>query len=232
MANLSSIDLAFQLKRLIVDYGQVFEVHQWASEQSRWSELVFAILTRTSHKPHREIRNIVYKLNILGLLDIHNLADIPIINGNIKTDHPSSKNLFGYLVEKGFTDKEAKNSILAVCEAANSLQLNFGGKIQKYLRNCGEMMIKELPKNFKFSKIKETDINYIFTYWMQNAMSMPLSLDDKNLQKFCSIFGADTSSLINEADKLDINLALLDDIVNLYMSDLSKKNEDEIGEKK
>lgn len=212
-------EMEFQLKKLFHKYSDLFVSQQWPSEHERWVELVFALVTRISNKAEDEIRDAIEDLDDLELLDVEGLSQVPTVSGGIDLDDAHARRIFEYLCESEFTSEESKSSILAVHEAAKSLMDHHDGKIQKYLRKYGQEMINELPQNFSFSKMNKFDIKYAFTYWLQNVLNMPISLEDEVVEQFCRKLAGNAKDLVQAVDKLDINLALVDDIIQSYLAD-------------
>ena len=75
-------------------------------------------------------------------------------------------------------------------------------------------MLYELDENFTFSKMKKDDLKYAFTFWLQNVTNMPISLLDQNTKEYCTRLGLRAEEFMEVADKLDINLAVIDDMIN------------------
>ncbi len=215
----------FQLRKLLGKYSDIFVYHQWPSEHKRWVELVFALVARISNKSEDEIRDVIEELDDprLDLLDVEALSEIPETDGGIDLDYPHARRVVEYLSESGFTEEESKSSVLVMHEAAKSLIEYHDGKIQKYLRKYGQQMIDELSQNFSFSKMSEADVKYAFTYWLQNVLNMPISLEDENVKKFCKKINKKPEELCEVADKLNINIALLDDFIERYIRDLEER---------
>lgn len=224
-SNLSEME--FQLRKLITRYNDIFEYHQWPSENRRWVELIFALITRISDIPEDEIRDIIEELDDLELLNLEALSEISDVKGKINLNNPNARHIFEYLLESGFTKEESKSSIQVMHEVAKSLMKNYDGKIQKYLRKYGQQMIDELPRNFSFSKMSDEDVNYAFTYWLQNVLNMPIRLPTKSFDAFCRKLNVGSDELIEEADRLDINLALVDDMIQLYLDNRKVEKEQE-----
>jgi hypothetical protein len=219
MEKSSITEIEFQLRKLVVKFSEFFAYHQWPSEHDRWLELIFALVTRISRKDEEEIREIVEMLDDLNLLSIQELSEITFMDGRISLDSHYAKRISEIFSESGFTEEEAHNSILVIHETARSLTIHHDGKIQKYLRKYGQQMIDELSDNFSFSKMNHADVKFAFTYWLQNVLGMPISLEDKYIEEFCKIFGEKPASLVQAADNLDVNLAIVDDMAQLYLDE-------------
>jgi len=219
-SNISEIE--FQLRKLILKYSGLFVYHQWPSEHKRWVELIFALVTRISKKPEDEIRDTIEELDALNLLGVEALAETSEADGGINLEDPHARRIVEYLSESGFTEEESKSGILVMHEAAKSLKEHHDGKIQKYLRIYGQRMIDELSQNFSFSKMNEEDVKYAFTYWLQNILNMPVNLKTETTEKFCKRFEITYEELLKEANNLDMNLALLDDMIDQHIRDLEE----------
>ncbi len=216
-------ELEFQLRKLITKYSDFVVYHQWPSEHERWVELIFALITRISNKPESEIRDTVEELDDIELLNINELSEVPKTSGGVNIDYLYARRIFDCLSASGFTEEESIDSILAMHEAAQSLKQHLDGKIQKYLRSYGQRMIDELSAYFSFSKMDHSDVKFAFAYWLQNVLNMPVNLQTKNMDTYCEKFKITINDLVRGADNLDINLALVDDLIDQYVQDSQEK---------
>jgi hypothetical protein len=233
MAQSTTTEMEFQLRKLVTKYSDLFAYHQWPSEHDRWIELVFALVARISDKPEPDVRNAIEQLDDLGLLEVEELSSIPQSGGSIDYKSQAAKRVIESLSEPqfteeglekpGFTEEQSKNILLIINEAAKSLMEHHDGKIQKYLRKYGQQMVDELANNFTFSSMDEKDIKYAFIYWLQNVLNMPVNLKMKSMETFCSKVGISEEELLKEADNLNINVALLDDLIEQHMQDTRKE---------
>ncbi len=229
-------EVEFQLRKLITKYSDLVVYHQWPAEQERWVELIFALVSRRSDKPEFIIRYIIEELDDLGLLDVEELSNIPKIDSNIDFHSLFAKRVIESLSESrlteegsiipGFTKEESKSSLLIMHEAAKGLMDHHDGKIQKYLRKYGQQMIDEISENFSFSGLEEKDIKYAFIYWLQNVLNMPINLRTKSTNIFCEELKIECNELVKKADELNINIALLDDMIEQYITDLEKDDKE------
>src|SRR5712691_1264280 len=125
-----------------LEAADIVSDHPWAFEKDRWTELVFALLTRIATQPEDSLRVLAYRSRNLGLLDIHTLADEVG-----KANHSSAANaqrLAELFEEGGFTSDEATRAVNAIREAAMGLQKHHGGRVQNYFRGYAEQMLREL----------------------------------------------------------------------------------------
>jgi hypothetical protein len=227
-------ETAFLLKKMMSEYSRILLNFRWPSEHDRWIELLFALVTRVTKKPESEVRRAIHKLDALDLVSVHDLAEMPTFEGTIDFDAVLAARIYETLSENpisqeedltsGFTAEEAKSSIQIMHEAAKGLVAHNDGKIQKYLRGYGEKMLEELSEHFTFSKLTNAQVRQAFAYWLQNVLNMPLILADRAMQEFCREHGISLEILVREADDKNLNIALLDDLIEQYISDREKRH--------
>ncbi len=206
-------EAAYLLRRLLVAHGEALEAgFRWVWESERLKELLFALLLECADRPQAEIRALVDDLENLELLDVGALAAAAGRKGGARSTR-HGRRLHDYLLDAGFTAGEADRSVTTICEAARTLEAEYGGKVQRYLREQGERMRSDLGKRFSFSELGRAEVDRALTLWLQNALELPLSLLDEDIEAFCREQGVEPSYLVEAADELGINLALLDDLV-------------------
>lgn len=226
MQKTDTSEIEFHLKKIFSRYRDFFIESQWPSEHSRWIELIFALLTRISSRPQTELRDVLDEMDDIGLLEVKALSEIPEVKGGIDLSSSCARHLFEVLIESGFTKKESENSILIMHEAAKTLEKFHDGKIQRYLRKYGRQMINEISENFTFSTMDRDDVKYAFSLWLQNVLNMPISMTDHNVMEFCDKFNIGINDLVEAADRLDINLAIVDDLIKLYLDEEKARKEE------
>jgi len=219
--NNTANDEAQHLLRKMLLYGgaEVAGSHQWLSEIDRWKELVLALLTRTTKLPQTTVRLVTDHLLHLDLLHIPVLAQL--LKGKPLApdlEHPNSRHIIQALQEGGFSHAEAVKGLTVICEAALALSVNFSGKIQFYLRSYGEKMVKDAQTLFHFSQLDQEAVRYAFTLWLQNVLQMPLSLRDETVESFSKANGLTSKQLFEAADDLDVNVAMVDDLLHHFHS--------------
>jgi hypothetical protein len=214
-------DEAKHLLRKMLLYGgaEVTASHQWVSEVDRWKELVFALLTQMTKLPQSSVRVMTDHLLHLELLHIPALTQL--LKGkrlSPEFGHPHARRIIQSLQEGGFSKDEAVKGLTVVCEAAAALSKHFSGKIQLYLRSYAERMVKEAHATFHFSHMDHRAVRYAFTFWLQNVLNMPLSLQKEAVKSFAKAHGLTGRQLFDAADELDVNVGLVDDLVHHFHS--------------
>ncbi len=85
--------------------------------------------------------------------------------------------------------------------------------MQKYLRVYGERMLAELGQTFAFSALSPDQTHYAFTLWLQNVLNMPIALYTRELDVIAGERGLSSQVVVDTADGMDFNLAVLDDLM-------------------
>jgi AcrR family transcriptional regulator len=200
-------------KTLAVEGFGVAPAHPWLWEVDRWRELVFALLTRVADNPEEDLRELTKQMADLDLLDVGELAKL-----HEDRDAPLAQRITELMTEMGIAEDQAGAALTTVIEAAWGLDQHYGGEIQRYLRRYGEQMLREIDESFHFTEMKPDAVAEAFTYWLQNVLSMPLSLTDESEQAFCERYGFTPLELREAADRLGLNLSVVDDLVQLHMA--------------
>jgi hypothetical protein len=214
MAKTDTSEARYLLLRELRSHGEELSMsHPWVWEGERWKELVFAILTQVSDLAEDDARELATELDDLELLDIPALAGLLRNRKSPDLKDPLARHLMEIAQESGLSPEQAKRGAAAICEAALALDEQFGGRVQNYLRGYGETMLRDMERIFHFSALSAPESRLAFAYWLQNVLNMPVSLLDSNVQQFCKQHGLKPSQLIAAADELDLNLAVLDDLV-------------------
>ncbi len=198
------------LSELVEKYGpEVVSYHRWFDERERWLELVHAVVSRCSPKSEHIIRDALRDLATTGLLDS------PLMF----TDPEARAAIIAALERRGIERDGAQRGVGAVTEIANVLVRKFGGKTQIYLRHCVELLARMIREDLPVSSISETEMDQAVRFWMQNVMNAPFSMNNQSASSFLDQRGVTWHQLVAAADRADLNIALLDDIVEIAASD-------------
>ncbi|MCK9592102.1 MAG: hypothetical protein M0Q91_08865 [Methanoregula sp.] len=200
--------------------------YQWPFETARWHELIFCIIFRLGQpdldgQNTRDLTNILAHLNLLNISSLKNLKGK---KGVIDFTHPDAVLMQTLLSRKGLDPKTSRKIIATIVNTADGFQTKYEGKIQKYLRHYGRMMLDDLGTNFDYNDIDKKDVEYIYTHWLQNVLNMPLPLSQPDVYEFCQKKGIKITELVEIADELDLNLALLDDIIGNYLKHITERD--------
>jgi hypothetical protein len=216
---MSKRDRIDELGSFILDRWTLFEALEgqlpWGWEVSRWYELVFCILVRLG-EPEVDASTawaLTNTLTDLDLLDVETIAEATEESQQPDFSDPELDLLLRLIERFGFSAEKARAAVTTIFEAARSLERHHDGKVQYYLRAYGELMLAELKKHFQFSGLSEDDTQYIFAHWLQNVLNMPVALAHPAMDEVGDEFDLEAQDVIDVADDLDLNVALLDDVL-------------------
>lgn len=210
----------YLLKAMLFDPAMAGElgVYSWASEASRWNELVTIVAAHVCNLPESDLRAITKYLSDLGHLEIERLAAIRTSGESIDRADEEAQKILGLLVKKGVPAAQASRLISLLAEISKGVQTNFGGKIQRYLRSYGDKMLEDLPRQFPLKAGSVDEVKRIFTLWLQKVLNMPVPLRDSVLLAFCEKHGITPAALLQAADNIDLNVAIVDEMLGLESS--------------
>jgi hypothetical protein len=212
----------FELRKVLTIRSQELGVvHPWLWEEERWKELVFALLSKSTRASEAEVRLLTERMAELDLLHVDRTARLGADKDSDEA-REMTRRVVDLMIEGGFTKEEAERGFAAIRDAATGLLQHHKGKVQLYLRKVGESMLDQLPQNFAFSSLSKGEVADAFTYWLQNALNMPLSLVDESVRSFARTIDVSPAELIAAADRIDMNLALMDDLAHLRMAEIDR----------
>lgn len=197
-----------------VDYSQ----YQWPRESARWHELVFCLLHELAGEAisTEAVRQATRVLVTLHLLDLDSLVAVEDDGVAATSDDPDVELMSLVLRRFGFSDEGAFAAVKTVREAAASVWNSHSGRLQRYLRHYGELMLSEIGQHFAFTDLSEDSRRRAFSHWLQNVLDMPISVSTTSVLQFCERLDITLDELVGAADVQDINLAIVDDLIEAY----------------
>jgi hypothetical protein len=206
------------LLELFTAYEPLLGENLWPWETQRWTELVSCVLS-ASTKPEvapESIREAAHVLEKGHLVDIDQLSELVSADGELDAEHPILMAVFAVLSNYGFSDEEIESAVIVLCCLADSIKKIYDGKIQKCLRKYGAEMLKGMEKEFAVPESEADILHAALAFWLQNAQNMPLPMPDEVTDWACGMLRTDYKALVRAADELDINVALLDNVLRSY----------------
>jgi hypothetical protein len=198
--------------------------YRWEDEHSRWNELVYCIFAELTDHSYRDARSLSDKIFGLNLLELDDLADVQIMeDGKADPNNPRIRTVSEILLINGIEQSDIDKSLSAICKVAQSIQENYDGKIQKFLRKYGEEIVNEFDSHVSFSEVDRGTQSRILVKWIQNTLAMPLAFSNIYSVRFCKKQGVTYLELAEAADNIGLNGSVLDDLLELYMVDLDGK---------
>lgn len=195
---------------LFQQYDPPLDRFQWPVESMRWNELVYSIFATVGSE--RSARTAARALSQLNLLEIDKLAAV--------TDPPAptdrGRTIRAILMEAGFEKTDADQALSAIVEAARMVQTDLDGKVQRALRLAGRAMREEIKARFHFDALDEETASRAITRWLQTVLNLPVYLETESGRAFCEEMDLTTEELIAAADGLDINVAIVDELLERW----------------
>ena len=214
-----------RIREIYAEYRHLLPAdYKWEDESARWTELVYCIFAELTEHSYRDARRLANDLADLNLLDVNDLAGIPIMDdGMVNPDNSRVRTITDILKANGVAEDDIKKSLSAICKVAQAICENYDGKIQKFLRKYGHEIVNEFDSHVSFSEVSKGTQSRILVKWIQNTLAMPLAFSNVYTARFCERKGASYWELAEAADNLGINGAMLDDLLEVYIVDIEGK---------
>ncbi|MEE1621928.1 hypothetical protein ACQ7DA_09555 [Zafaria sp. J156] len=113
----------------------------------------------------------------------------------------------------GFDPGAAGAAAAVLAQVAGAVQERHGGLVQRMLRAHAEQMRQELLGMVADPRGLEEPLRQAFAHWLQNAADLPISLVDAPVRAFLDARGIGVEQLEGAADAVDLNIALVDDVL-------------------
>ena len=214
-----------RIREIYAEYRHLLPTdYKWEDENSRWTELVYCIFAELTHHSYRDARRLANDLADLNLLEVDDLAGIPIMDdGMVNPDNSRMRTITDILKANGVADDDIRKSLSAICKVAQAISENYDGKIQKFLRKYGHEIVNEFDSHVSFSEVSRGTQSRILVKWIQNTLAMPLAFSNVYTARFCENEDVTYWELAEAADNIEINAAVLDDLLEVYIVDTKGK---------
>lgn len=190
-------------------------VYTWASESSRWNALVSIVISHVCDLPDEDLRDITKYLSDLNHLDISQLAQIRITGDSIDRSDEQATKIIDIFRRMGVSEPHALRILLLLCQIASGLNSErFGGKVQRYFRSYGETILNDIHNLFSLNG-SDNEMRRIFVLWLQKVLNMPVLIQDAVVTEFCEKHGISVDDLLEAADNINLNVAIVDDLLQL-----------------
>jgi hypothetical protein len=205
--------LAERLTQLFAEYEPSFEEFQWPVESMRWNELAFAILETFGSELHA--RAAARAMSELDLLEPRKLARVAQTD-ETGEDAERGQFILGILVEAGFNRRDARLALTTLCEAATAIEDRYSGRVQRLLRTHGRTLVENIVDELELKELDREQATRTIVRWLQNVLNLPVYLERESCRVFCHEFQTTPEELVAAADELDINVALVDELLERW----------------
>lgn len=214
---------SMELKALIFDllqlYGDPMDAYLWPWEEARWHELVFclAIQVAPPELTYGEIERMIGTLADIGLINPQSLTECAKDGKKPDLSSPDLALIQEVLKRYEMSAEKAADLVVTICEAAAGFQSVYQGRVQRFLRKYGRMMLEDLENSLSFSKLEDKAANAALSQWLQNVACMPIALSEDELKEVCEGLETTPDDLVDVVDELNLNLSMVDDLLISWM---------------
>jgi len=183
------------------------EEYPWEMEDDRWAALIISLFSGIGIDP-ATAEHAVGLLKNLNVLTPKDLEEVK--NGEVDFIHR-------VLMQAGMKVNDATAAADALLKLSRLINSKWNGYVQRFLREYGAKMVKELQGYLTRSGVGSDQSKRIATVWLQNVCNLPVLLDgDPHIRNFCSKFRLTESALVDKLDELGLNACLADDLLALF----------------
>lgn len=212
--NIRTDDAESLLLNLYLAGTTFLEEYPWEFEHDRWRELIVCLLIATRRIDANAARSVVEVLNTLGIASCRDLAES-------RDDERSF--IVRVFVQHGCSQADAAILVDRIVSTAKLVVVRWGGSIQLLLRRYGQLMANELSGKLVESGVEKDVADAATVLWLQNVANLPLLLEtDAHIQTFCQTHKLSTKDLVVTADRLGLNIAVLDDLLSMEVSAMAE----------
>jgi len=205
-------DVQHQIVKLLTLPGarEIVQSHRWAHEGDRCHELLTSLLLRAIQLPERQVRFLAARLRFLGLMEVSEWA-----SGEDEA-RTLRKRALSVLEEAGVKADDAARAVTVLQETSEAIQKAFDGKMQRFLRTVGDKALTDLLSALSLKTLPKAEARAALAFWLQNVAALPISLGRESTDRFCRDHGVNRETLLQSTDELDLNVAVLDDLIHHY----------------
>ncbi|MBN1248709.1 MAG: hypothetical protein JXC32_13705 [Anaerolineae bacterium] len=202
-------------------HGPDIDEDLWLLESARWNELLFCLAMAVAGadlalEAVRDTVRLLARMNLVSLIPLASLAadGAPHVEGS-----PILITAKTLLERSGLTPDEAERTVIAFCEIARTFEARYEGKVQLLFRKYGRMMMEELTDDFASTALQPEEAKRAFATWLQNTLNMPVPVSTPAAEAACEALGTTYGALIEAADRTDINVAVVDELLLAHYSE-------------
>ena len=181
--------------------------YPWEFEGDRWAELLVCGLIVELRVDTQVARESIDTLKRIGMTSIEGLASAS----------PEQRIFIErVLVQHGYEAADAAKASNMLISLAQAVQKKWDGYLQRFLRTHGEKMAEELGGVLNSTGIENQAASKIAVLWLQSVANIPILLPrDPYIQTFCREHALSEQQLLEAADRLGLNVGVLDDLLAL-----------------
>jgi hypothetical protein len=192
--------------------------YPWEFEDDRWAELLICSLTVGVGIDPATARTSIDALKRMKMISVDGLA----------SSSPEVRTFIDQVfIQHGCEGPNARKATKTIISLAEVVRRNWGGYLQRFLREHGQKMVEEFQRVLKTTGVSQEAAAKIAVLWLQNVANIPILLpEDVYIRSFCEDHKLSPQTLVDTADRLGLNVAVLDDLLALEAAAGTEKSED------
>lgn len=202
-------ELDAALTELFSTGSSFLQSYPWEWEHDRWMELLVTVLIEAAEVPPRVARDCVAALDGFDMVTVDALVGATSNNGSLAL-------LENLIARAGVDADESARVADVMVSVARVVSSDLGGKVQRLLRQHGEALAADMVRVLCRGGVEKRAAESAATLWLQNTCNLPiLSRHDPHVEAFCRAAKVSEAELVESADRVDVNIAVLDDLLAL-----------------
>jgi len=182
--------------------------YPWEWEVDRWGELLVCFLVSQIAMEPELARHAVETLKELGMI-------APALLANPGDEHRQF--IRRVLMQDGVEAELASDGVDLLVALARVAEVKWGGHVQRFLREHGLRMADDLKSILVGVGLDDQSAGKTAVLWLQNVANIPVLIPgDVHIREFGLRFRLSERQLLDAADKIGINVAVLDDVLALH----------------
>jgi hypothetical protein len=174
--------------------------YRWEDERDRNLELMALLLVQSTGMAISAARELSHQMSHFGYF--------------VEDGKAAMKD---FLTRAGLGDEIAGTVAKQIAEVLHQLGASHRTP-QQIIREHSRQLLADLEKTYQFSTLSTKAKHELLATWLQTTMDLPIMYESDSVREYCSSRGISTDALIHEADKVHMNLAVVDDLTELWHS--------------
>ena len=196
--------LLIDLAALYMEGNPFLGHYAWHWEEERWHEMLVCALVSSGATPE-QARSAVHIFNEFQMADPISIAE---------ANEDDTQLIRKVLVRLGLPDNHADAAVSVLNQTAKTCLVQWSGKPQLFLREMAQRCVEALTAHFVACGMGATQAEMLSTLWLQNVSNAPiLASKSAAVMAFCKEAGIDARELIEAADTVGLNVAILDELM-------------------
>lgn len=175
--------------------------YAWHWEEERWHEMLVCALVSAGASPE-QARSAVRIFDQLKMADPGSMA---------RADEGMTQNV---LARQGLDHKQVNLAVQTLTQTAKTCMDSWAGKPHLFLREMSKRWVITLSESFGRFGMSHGRAELLSTLWLQNVCNAPLLASNlPAVRAFCKDAGTTVGELIEAADSVGLNVAILDELL-------------------